>query len=89
MRIPIFLGGTNSVAYAAEVRMSPKVIGVILLVGGAVLLYMGWQEKESLSSSVSETVHGTPTDRSMWFLGGGAVAVILGAGMVFKGGKLK
>jgi threonine/homoserine/homoserine lactone efflux protein len=67
--------------------MSPKVIGLVLLVGGGVLLYMGWQEKESFQSSVSETFQGTPTDRSMWFLGGGAVAAILGAGLLFKGGK--
>ena len=67
--------------------MSPKVIAVALLIGGGVLLYVGWQEKESFQSSVSETFQGSPTDRSMWFLGGGAVAVILGGGMLLKGGK--
>ena len=67
--------------------MSPKVIAVALVIGGGILLYVGWQEKESFQSSVSETFQGSPTDRSMWFLGGGAVAVILGGGMLLKGGK--
>jgi len=67
--------------------MSPKVIAVALLIGGGILLYVGWLEKESFQSSVSETFQGSPTDRSMWFLGGGVVAVILGGGMLLKGGK--
>ena len=67
--------------------MSPKVIALALLVGGGVLLYMGWQEKESFQSDVSEAFQGTPTDRSMWFLGGGAVALVVGGAMLLKGGK--
>ncbi|MEM8884272.1 MAG: DUF3185 family protein [Planctomycetota bacterium] len=67
--------------------MSPKLIAILLLVGGGILLYIGWEEKESFTSSVSETFQGTPTDRSMWFLGGGALAVVAGGFLLFRGGK--
>ena len=67
--------------------MNTKILGLVLLVGGAVLFYFGWQEKESFASSVSETVEGTPTDQSMWMLGGGAVAAVAGLAMLARGRK--
>jgi hypothetical protein len=53
-------------------------IGIALLVIGVLLLIFGFQEARSLESDVHRFFTGSPTDRSMWFLIGGAVAVVLG-----------
>ncbi len=55
-----------------------KLIGIALLVVGALLLYWGYQTHESVGSQVTELVTGSPSDRSMWLLLGGAGCVIVG-----------
>jgi len=64
--------------------MNRQLMGILLLVGGGILLYFGWQEKESVASEVAQAVEGTPTDRSMWMLGGGAVLAVAGLVVLVK-----
>lgn len=64
-----------------------RVIGIALLVGGAVLLVFGLNASQSLASDVSEAVTGSPTDRSIWLLVSGSVAVIAGGLMTFVPGS--
>lgn len=61
-----------------------KIIGLALLVAGAILLYFGYTEYNSTASQVTEMVTGNPTDNAVWFLVGGAVAAIVGVGMLLK-----
>ncbi|MCB5225906.1 DUF3185 family protein [Alishewanella sp. 16-MA] len=61
-----------------------KIIGLALLVAGAILLYFGYTEYHSTASQVTEVVTGNPTDNAIWFLVGGAIAAIVGLGMLFK-----
>lgn len=61
-----------------------KIIGLALLVAGAILLYFGYTEYNSAASQVTEVVTGNPTDNAIWFLIGGAIAAIVGVGMVVK-----
>ncbi len=61
-----------------------KIIGLALLIAGAILLYFGYTEYNSTASQVTELVTGNPTDNSIWFLVGGAIAAIVGLGMLFK-----
>jgi len=55
-----------------------KIIGLTILALGIVLLIFGFNESQSFSSDVSRVFTGNPSDRSMWFIIGGAVAVIAG-----------
>ena len=55
-----------------------KAIGIALLAGGIALIVFGVNASNSFSSDVSRFFHGTPTDKSMWFLIGGIVSVITG-----------
>jgi uncharacterized membrane protein YdcZ (DUF606 family) len=64
-----------------------KVIGIALLVGGIVLLIFGFQASHSFTSDVSRTFTGSPTDKSMWMIVGGAVAAIAGLVMSLRGGS--
>jgi len=62
-----------------------KVISLAILVAGLLLLYFGWNEKQSAASEVSEMVTGQPTDNAMWFLIAGAVVTIIGLGGLIHG----
>lgn len=62
-----------------------KIISLAILVAGVILLWFGWQEKQSVASQASELVTNQPTDNAMWFLIAGAVAAIIGiGGLLFK-----
>ena len=73
--------------------MNQRIIGIAVAAAGAVLAWIGWQEKQSLSSGISQLVTGSPSDRALWFLiGGGALLVtglLLAAGVVGPRGRRK
>lgn len=56
-----------------------KLLGIVLLVVGAVLLYFGWQSSQSLGDQITETLTGRFTDSTMWYIIGGAAALAAGA----------
>ena len=62
-----------------------KIVGLILLVVGAILLYFSYEASQSLASEASQMVTNEPTDNTMWYLIGGVVAVIIGLYAIFKG----
>jgi len=66
-----------------------KIVGLALIVGGAVLLITGITATNSFSSDVSRFFTGSPTDKSVWMVIGGVVAVIVGLVMTVRGFKLK
>lgn len=49
-----------------------------MLVVGIVLIIYGISASNSFSSDVSRMFTGSPTDRTLWLLGGGAVFTVLG-----------
>jgi hypothetical protein len=61
-----------------------KGIGIALLVVGIVLIVFGFNASDSVSSDVSRTFTGAPTNKTLWMLLGGAAAAIVGAVMIFR-----
>jgi hypothetical protein len=55
-----------------------NVVGLTIFALGIVLLVFGFNETQSFSSGVSRLFTGNPTDRSLWLIIGGFVAVIAG-----------
>ncbi|WP_438395035.1 DUF3185 family protein [Caballeronia sp. DA-9] len=55
-----------------------KAISIALLVGGIVLLYFGGQSFHSLSNDVSRFFTGSPTNKTIWLIAGGMVAMLAG-----------
>jgi hypothetical protein len=55
-----------------------KAIGAACIAGGVALLIFGFQAKDSLESKVTELVKGSPTDKSMMMIGGGAALCVAG-----------
>ena len=60
-----------------------KAIGMAAVAVGIVLLIFGFDARDSFASDVSEIVDGTPTDRSIWLLAGGAALLLGGLALAF------
>jgi drug/metabolite transporter (DMT)-like permease len=55
-----------------------KIVSLALLAGGVVLIVLGIQATNSFSSDISRFFTGSPTDKAVWMLIGGAVAAVAG-----------
>jgi hypothetical protein len=64
-----------------------RIISVVLLLGGVALVIIGINATTSFNSDVSRFFTGSPTDKAVWMLLGGIVAVIAGLTLTFRGGK--
>lgn len=68
--------------------MTPnRIIGVVLIVVGLLLLYFGLNATESVGESVTEGLTGRYSDKTTWYIIGGAAATIVGALLAFLGGR--
>ncbi|WP_154222967.1 DUF3185 family protein [Marinicella rhabdoformis] len=61
-----------------------KLIGLILLVVGAVLLYFGFNATEAPMEELSEAVTGKYSDETTYYLIGGGIALVLGLVLSIK-----
>lgn len=64
-----------------------KTISLALIIGGIVLIIYGVSASESIGSSFSRMFTGAPTDKTIWLLGGGIVAAVLGLVGFLRGAK--
>lgn len=55
-----------------------QILGVALLVAGAILVYFGYQASQSLGEQVQETFTGRFSDSTTWYFVFGAVATVAG-----------
>ncbi len=55
-----------------------KAVSLAILAGGILLIIFGVSASKSFSSDVSRFFTGSPTDKAIWMLVGGAVATIIG-----------
>ena len=55
-----------------------KLLGFLLLIAGAVLLYLGWDMHTATAPQLMETMNDPRPGRSIWLLALGAVAVVWG-----------
>jgi hypothetical protein len=62
-----------------------KLVSLALLIGGIVLIIMGFNATHSFTSDVSRFFTGSPTDKAVWMLIGGIVAALVGLTMLWRG----
>ena len=62
-----------------------KAVLLAILVGGIVLVIYGVSASESFSSDISRFFTGSPTDKAIWMLVGGIVAIIIGLAGLLRG----
>jgi hypothetical protein len=53
-------------------------LSIALLAGGILLIVFGVNASNSFGSDLSRFFTGSPTDKAMWMLVGGAVAAVVG-----------
>ena len=63
-----------------------RILGVMLAVAGAVVLWMGLKAKDSLKERASEVLTGQYSDRTMLYLVGGGAALAGGLVLMVAGG---
>lgn len=61
-----------------------KVIGIVLLVLGAILLYFGFNASQAPVEEIGEALTGRFSDSTMLYLVGGGVAAVAGLVMLLK-----
>lgn len=61
-----------------------RIIGIVLLVAGAVALYFGFNATNAPTEEISEALTGQYSDQTMIYLIGGAVAAVLGIVMLLR-----
>jgi hypothetical protein len=66
-----------------------KAILLADLAGGILLLFFGISAYDSSSSDISRFFTRSATDKSIWMLVGGVVAIVLGLVGLFRGAKKK
>ena len=64
-----------------------KSLSLAVLAVGVILIIYGLNASDSFASDVSRSFTGSPTDKTIWLLIGGAVAAIIGAGGLMRGSK--
>jgi len=64
-----------------------KLVSAALLAAGIVLLIFGFNASNSLGSDISRIFTGSPTDRAVWMLVGGAVLAVVGVVGLTRGAK--
>jgi len=63
--------------------MNKSTIAIVMLVAGIALLIWGYSMSGGFDSKVSRAFTGSPTDKAMWTMIGGAVLAGLGAFQLF------
>jgi hypothetical protein len=63
-----------------------RIIGVMLVVAGAVFLWTGMKARDSLTERATEVLTGRNTDRTTLEIAGGGAAVAAGLLLVLFGG---
>ncbi len=62
-----------------------KIPALALLVVGVILLVYGINASNSVSSSISQTFNGSPSNKSIWLIAIGVIGIISGGfGMFFR-----
>ena len=64
-----------------------KLLWLAILAGGIVLIIFGVNASNSFSSDISRFFTGSPTDKAMWMIVGGVVAVVAGIIGLMRGSK--
>jgi len=64
-----------------------KIVGLVLLVVGAVALYFGLQATDAPLEEARETLTGDYSDQTMMYLIGGAAAAVAGLALLLFSGK--
>jgi hypothetical protein len=67
--------------------MNRRLVGLGIAAAGGGLLFLGLRAQDALGSRFFEVFSGRPSDEALAMLGGGALLLVLGLGILFKRAK--
>ncbi len=65
-----------------------RLFSIAILAVGVILIIYGVSASDSVGSSFSRFFTGSPTDKTIWLMVGGVVAVVIGLAGLFRGTKV-
>ena len=65
-----------------------RLFSIAILAVGVILIIYGVSASDSVGSSFSRFFTGSPTDKTIWLMIGGVVAVVIGLTGLFRGTKV-
>jgi len=68
----------NSIINPITTTPMSRVLSIIFLIAGIILLVYGIDASNSVSSSVTQAVSGTPTNKSIWLIVLGVIGILSG-----------
>lgn len=60
-----------------------RIAGIVVLVIGVLLLIWGLNASEAFSSGISKVFTGSPTNKAIYLMVGGAILIAAGAGLTW------
>lgn len=64
-----------------------RIVGIVLLVAGAILFIMGLNASDSLADRVSNFFTGHFTETTVWYMVGGGALAVGGLALAVSGGR--
>ena len=64
-----------------------RTLGIVLLVVGVLLLGFGISSADSFASNVKQFFTGSPTDKAVWLMIGGAASLVVGLVLTLRGSR--
>ncbi|MCC5886565.1 MAG: DUF3185 family protein [Gammaproteobacteria bacterium] len=64
-----------------------QILGLAILAGGLLLLFLGYQSSQGVDDQVTEAVTGEYTDSTIWYWALGALGSAAGVGLLILGGR--
>ena len=64
-----------------------RIISLALLLSGIILIIYGVSASDSIGSSFSRFFTGSPTDKTIWLLIGGLIALVMGTSGLLRSSK--
>ena len=61
-----------------------KILGIVMIVAGGVIGWLGWEEKQSIGSGLKSAFSGSPSDKAIYMLVAAAILIALGLFLVAR-----
>ena len=65
-------------------KINGRILGLVMVVAGAILGWLGWEEKQSIGSGLKSAFTGSPSDKAVYMLGAAAVLIVGGLFMAAR-----
>ncbi len=65
-------------------KINGRILGLVMVVAGAILGWLGWEEKQSIGSGLKSAFTGSPSDKAVYMLGAAAVLIVVGLFMAAR-----